>query len=143
MGFVVNKSKKLVLRFGSALLFLTGAVFGAQPNDSLNHSSIVQMSPKQADKLIQDSTVSILDVRTKEEYNAGHIKGAILIPVQELQSRISEIDSLKNKKVLVYCRSGNRSKKALDILTQSGFSQLYHLEKGIKIWMQDGFKIEQ
>lgn len=137
-----KKLKKTELIVSSILLCMTNIICGSQPSDSLNISSIAQLTPQDAYKFIEDTSVSVLDVRTTDEYKISHIKGAVMIPVQELEKRISEIDHLKNKKVLVYCRTGNRSKKALQILQQNGFTQLYHLEKGIKLWMQEGFKVE-
>ncbi len=137
-----NKIKKAELIICSILLCMTNIICGSQPSDSLDISRIAQLTPQDAYKFIEDTSVSVLDVRTIEEYKISHIKNAVVIPVQELEKRISEIDHLKNKKVLVYCRSGNRSKKALQILQQNGFIQLYHLEKGIKLWMQEGFRVE-
>jgi len=62
----------------------------------------------------------IVDVRTPEEFAAGHYKGAVNIPLAEIQSRLSEFGD-KNKPVVVYCRSGNRSAKAKAILEANGF----------------------
>jgi len=74
-----------------------------------------------------------LDVRTELEYNEGHINNAILIPVQNLEARILEIEKYKNKKIIVYCRSGNRSQNSRSILSQNGFDAVNMLG-GIKVW---------
>ncbi len=139
MQFVINRRRTF---FNLMLICMTSVVCSSQKNDSLDLSTIVQLTPQDASKLIDDASFTILDVRTIDEYKASHIMRAIVIPVQELQKRISEIEHLKDKKVLVYCRTGNRSKKALQILQQNGFSQLYHLEKGISFWIKEGFKVE-
>lgn len=139
---IIQKCKKLIFVFDLIFFFIFGTVCSSQKSDSLDLSVIVQLSPQGASELIDDTSVTILDVRTIDEYKTGHIGRAIVIPVQELQERISEIEHMKNKKVLVYCRTGVRSKKALQILQQNGFSQLYHLEKGIRLWTQEGFKVE-
>lgn len=136
---IIQKCKRPVFAFDLILFFIIGIVCSSQQSDSLDLSAIVQLTPQDASELV---SVTILDVRTINEYKAGHIGKAIVIPVQELQERVSEIEHLKNSKVLVYCRTGVRSKKALQILQQNGFSQLYHLEKGIRLWTQEGFKIE-
>lgn len=128
--------------FNLMLLCITSMVCSSQKSDSLDLSAIVQLTPQDASELVDDTSFTILDVRTIDEYKASHIKRAIVIPVQELQKRVSEIEHFKDKKVLVYCRTGNRSKKALQILQQNGFSQLYHLEKGISAWIQEGYKVE-
>lgn len=64
-----------------------------------------------------------IDVRTTEEYNSGHIEGAIHIPYEEIASRISEITSDKNATIHLYCRSGRRSGIAEGTLKSLGFTQ--------------------
>jgi rhodanese-related sulfurtransferase len=61
----------------------------------------------------------LLDVRTPEEYKAGHIKSAINVPVDQVRSRIAEIKAM-NKPVITYCRSGMRSRTAMNILKGAG-----------------------
>jgi phage shock protein E len=82
----------------------------------------------------------LLDVRTPEEFNEGHIAGAVNIPVQELTQRLSEVPD--DKEIIVYCRSGNRSATASNILLENGFSAIYDMG-GIIAWQQAGFPIEQ
>ncbi|MDU3352001.1 MAG: rhodanese-like domain-containing protein, partial [Clostridium sp.] len=77
--------------------------------------------------------VIILDVRSEEEYNSGHIENSILIPIDKLEEEAENILNDKNKKILVYCRSGNRSKKASNILLEKGYTNVYDFG-GIKDW---------
>lgn len=70
------------------------------------------------ESIIKDDNYMIIDVRTEEEYNALHIKGAINIPYNELDEN-TNLD--KKKTIYVYCRSGNRSSKAYSILTELGY----------------------
>ncbi len=65
----------------------------------------------------------LLDVRTYDEYNKGHIEGAVHIPIQELKGRIEEVVSLQ-KPVITYCASGIRSEKARNMLTSKGIDTL-------------------
>jgi rhodanese-related sulfurtransferase len=74
----------------------------------------------------------LLDVRTYEEFEEGHIDGATLIPLDELDDRWIEIDEYD--KILIYCRSGNRSVTASDILLDVGFEKVYNLLGGISAW---------
>lgn len=74
----------------------------------------------------------LLDVRTQEEYDEGAIDRATLIPLHELSARIGEI--AQYDKVLVYCRSGNRSVAASEILLDAGFAEVYDLQGGIGAW---------
>ena len=64
-----------------------------------------------------------IDVRSQAEYQSGHYKGAKNIPVQELQSRLGELGD-KSKPIVIYCASGMRSAKALNILTKAGFTDV-------------------
>ncbi|MCW4048902.1 MAG: rhodanese-like domain-containing protein [Candidatus Bathyarchaeota archaeon] len=100
------------------------------------------LTPLEAWTLIQDkSELVILDVRTVSEYEDGHIEGAILIPVQELPDRFDELD--KNDELLVYCRSGNRSSTAVEILEADGFTKIYHLADGVTGWIDAGYPVVQ
>lgn len=75
--------------------------------------------------------ILLLDIRTKEEYEEGKIDNAINIPLQDLLYEVDDLEEYKDKKVVVYCRSGHRSITACNLLSMSGFNNLYNLEKGI------------
>jgi rhodanese-related sulfurtransferase len=99
------------------------------------NSKFKNVSAEEAYKLInEDKEFVILDVRTKEEYDSGHIPGAKLFPVQVLPTKISELEEYKDKPVLVYCASGGRSPRAVNTLVDSDFTNLYHLNRGISSW---------
>ena len=66
----------------------------------------------------------ILNVHTQEEYDQGHIPGAVLIPNTEIEARAEEELPDKGQLILVYCRSGNRSKKAAEILVELGYTNI-------------------
>lgn len=74
----------------------------------------------------------LLDVRQPEEYEAGHIPGAMLIPLGELEARQEELD--QSKKIITYCRSGRRSMAAAIALCGLGFEGVHNLESGILNW---------
>jgi rhodanese-related sulfurtransferase/rubrerythrin len=74
----------------------------------------------------------LLDVRQPEEYEVGHIPGAMLIPLGELEIRKDELDP--NRKIIAYCRSGRRSIAAAIALCGLGFKSVYHLDGGILAW---------
>ncbi len=68
----------------------------------------------------------IIDVRAADEYEAGHIDPSINIPLEEIEARLSEIESYKDKTVVLYCNSGNRSGQAAEILVNNGFMDVYN-----------------
>lgn len=81
----------------------------------------------------------LIDVRTPEEFASGHIPGSVNIPVDSLGQRLSEVP--QDKPVVLYCRSGNRSGQAAQILDQAGYSQIYDLG-GIVTWQQQGYPVQ-
>jgi len=97
----------------------------------------------EAVELIKNDTPLILDVRTKQEYDKGHIKNSKLIPIDELPNRLDEIENYKDKKIFVYCRSGSRSRIALKLMKDKGFRFIYNLKYGIIDWRNNGQQIEK
>lgn len=101
-----------------------------------------ELNPKEAMAFIEDRKPLILDVRTPREYQTGHIQSSTLIPLQVLQSRISELDDYKEEDIFIYCRSGNRSTVASKILIDAGYKRIYNLRPGIIGWMKSGLPIQ-
>jgi len=93
------------------------------------------MNTDQARTYIADNPpekLTILDVRQPQEYKRGHIPGAVLIPLPELNERIKEIDP--QKPTVVYCAVGGRSRVAAQMLSGNGFEQIYNMSGGYKAW---------
>jgi len=83
------------------------------------------ITPQQAQVLIEeDQNVTLLDVRTVDEFKSGHIRGAKLIPLSKLEDNLDKLETDKQKKIIVYCRSGSRSVAASRILKENGFTPL-------------------
>jgi rhodanese-related sulfurtransferase len=133
----------------SAILFkilLTGLFITSFLSSCSNANEIktfLDINSKEAFELIQNKEVLILDVRTPGEYAQGHIKNSILIPVQVLSTDYKKILDYRKKTIFIYCRSGNRSVVASNILISNGFENLYNLKNGIKEWVKQGFAIEK
>ena len=89
-----------------------------------------QNSDKKKDEVI------IIDVRSSEEYKAGHIPNAININVDELESRLNEIEDYKNKPIIAYCNSGKKSGTAAEILVNNGFQDVTNAQ-GVKEFQYD------
>jgi rhodanese-related sulfurtransferase len=93
------------------------------------------ISPATFDKRMHKRKVTVLDVRTPEEYAEGHLKNAVLINVMDSAAFVSRVQGLKkNRTYLLYCRSGKRSGKALVMMQERGFHKLYHMAGGITAW---------
>ena len=106
-----------------------------------NNRGIKHLNVENAQELVKDSTVTILDVRTPQEFAEGHIQRARLVPVAEINDKIGELSTLKDKQILVYCHSGNRSAVASRILQKNGFTKVDNLDGGISAWTARGNKI--
>ena len=89
------------------------------------------------DKILDNKTV-VLDVRTEEEYYGplGHINGSILIPINELEDRLIELNDYKENTIYVVCRSGNRSGFGKDILNENNFTAV-NVDGGMLAWKAD------
>jgi len=85
--------------------------------------------------------VVFIDVREQWEYNEGHIPNITLIPMGEIEARLSEIPT--DKEVILTCRSGNRSGQVTDFLRQKGFDNVHNMEGGIIAWQNAGYTVEQ
>jgi rhodanese-related sulfurtransferase len=100
-----------------------------------NNVNVKNVSADEAYKLISENKdLVVLDVRAKEEFEAGHIAKAKNIPVQQLPVRINELEKYKDKPILVHCASGGRSPSAVKALVENDFSQVYHLNRGLMSW---------
>lgn len=74
--------------------------------------------------MVNNSECIILDVRTEEEFASGHIKDAVLIPYEEIEAKAESVITDKERLILVYCRSGRRSKIAAEKLVESGYTNV-------------------
>lgn len=99
------------------------------------------INASEAKELIQKIDPYILDVRTPHEYNRGHLKGAQLLPVQVIQKEYTKLMDYKEKPILIYCASGNRSTVAARILIKQGFKRIYNMRYGIGEWQRNGYEI--
>ena len=101
-----------------------------------NHAdgSYRQISQKEAKEMMDTQEVVILDVREQDEYDSGHILGAVLLPVGTIDKEsATEVIPEKDTSVLVYCRSGNRSKTASSTLAELGYTNVCEFG-GINTW---------
>lgn len=127
-----------------ALVVITVVAFlllNANTNCCAANPAVQDISPNgYQDQFVSTSASHLLiDVRTPEEFASGHISGAVNIPVESLQSRLSEVSN--GQPIVVYCRSGNRSATASQILEQAGYTSIYDLG-GIVDWTAQGFPVE-
>ncbi|HER33884.1 MAG: rhodanese-like domain-containing protein [Halothiobacillaceae bacterium] len=85
--------------------------------------------------------VALIDVREDNEWKAGHIKGARHIPLGKLESKLGDIRGDNPDEVVLYCRSGNRSATAANLLVKGGFENVSHLGGGIIAWEGENYPV--
>ena len=107
-----------------AAIFLLFKLFGY-----LGRLGIKQVSPRELD---QKKGMMLLDVRTDKEYEQGHIPGAVHVPLADIGNRIKKLK--KDKELVVYCQSGNRSIWAIKRLLGMGYKNLSNLKGGYSAW---------
>lgn len=123
---------KRILPLFLLLLLLTGC--GGTSSNSSSEDDYQQISQEEAKEMMDTQDVIILDVREQDEYDSGHIPGAVLLPVGTIdEETAAEVIPEKDSTVLVYCRSGNRSKTASSALAELGYSNIYEFG-GINTW---------
>ena len=113
--------KKLVFLF-LAVMMLTAC---GQDKENNQGAVYVNITAEEAKEIMDtEEGYVILDVREQDEYDAGHISGAILIPYTQIEAKANEMLPDKDQLILVYCRSGRRSKIAAEALAELGYTNI-------------------
>jgi rhodanese-related sulfurtransferase len=98
-------------------------------------------SPEARSLLERQRNAFLLDVRTPDEFRAARLKGAVLIPINELERRLAEVP--KGRPIVVYCAVGSRSGLVASFLAAKGYDEVYNVKDGIVGWYQNGYPIER
>lgn len=102
-----------------------------------NRSANNNISYDDLKELMRNKEIYLIDVRSGQEYEEGHLDGSINIPVYNIENEIQKNVKNKNDIIILYCSSGSRSKKAKNILEKLGYTEVYNLKEGIdKIWIR-------
>jgi phage shock protein E len=127
-----------------SVLILAGALLGAagtlvaRAAEPAPAVSVAAPRISQADLLARldrkDPGLVVLDVRTPAEFAAGHVPGARNVSHDQLAAQLGELAGLRDKEVVLYCRSGRRTLLAEDVLRKAGFSRLLHLDGDYLAW---------
>ncbi len=121
----------MILKKMALMALATLLTFSAFAKDT------VQISQNELIQLMKNPTTSnvvVLDVRTKKEFDQGHIEGAVNMSHDLISANIDKLSQFKDKLVVVHCRSGRRAVSAENILSENGFNQLRHLSGDMKGW---------
>lgn len=104
-------------------------------NLAYEKAGVLQYSKEELKEILKNQSAKVIDVRTEEEYAAGHIPSVPLRPMQELLEWVSELDP--SERYVFICRSGNRSQQVAYYLKQNGFEHVANFEGGMLVWDGD------
>ena len=136
MQFISNNFFPIIIAVFSGAMLLW-SVFGNRIRGIKEVDSIAAL------QLINHKNALVLDVREDDEYRAGHVLGAKLIPLGKLKERIGELEKFRDLPFVVVCRSGNRSATACVILGKQGFTQAHNLAGGVMAWQKANLPLEK
>jgi len=125
--------------------FLACALLGVSSLASADPADTVLVSQTELLKRLEqkDPDLVVLDVRTADEFAAGHVPGARNVSHELLASRLDELATVRDKQVVLYCRSGRRTLLAEDVLRKAGFKRLGHLEGDFLAWEAEKRPVER
>ena len=112
----------LFAALAASLTLLSGCALSRAKEDKAAYQKI---SAEEAYEMMASQEVVVVDVRTQEEYDGGHIENAVLVPNESIGSEMPEVLPDKEATLLVYCRSGRRSKDAAEKLLALGYQSVY------------------
>lgn len=135
--FTILAAAILALSFGCAR---EAPKLDTPPPENAIRSAVNDISPEDAVVRTEKAYAQFVDVRTPEEYAAGHPARAINIPLGELPGRLDRLE--KNEPVYVICQTGRRSKEASEILVKNGYPWVFNVSGGMNAWKAAGLPTE-
>ena len=139
----IDEAPYFKMERSGAFRFSLGAAQGLLNVVDYRQAHYREVASKDAAELIRNIAPLVLDVRTPGEYSRGHLRDSVLIPLQQLQARWPEIAGHRDKDVLIYCATGNRSTVAAKILIDNGFKRIYNLRQGLAGWEREKYPVVQ
>jgi rhodanese-related sulfurtransferase len=137
----ISEAPYFKMKTSGVFPFTLGELKGTITVVDFRQANYVEVSSREGSDLIQNIKPFVLDVRTEAEFKSGHLENAVLMPVQQLQARLKELEAYKDQNILIYCATGNRSTVASKIMIDSGFKRIYNMRYGISQWGRDNFPI--
>ncbi|MFQ3231219.1 rhodanese-like domain-containing protein [Reinekea sp.] len=131
LEFVVNHWILTLVWVGLALLLMKTE--GARGGQAL--------SPQQVTQKINNEDAKVIDIRTKDEFNKGHLPNAINIPARDVQKRIGELEPFKDQPIILICKTGTTAGATGAVLAKEGFSSLFKMRGGILEWQSSSLPL--
>lgn len=138
-----NIIKIITLSAAAIIVFAAGFVVMSLNNKPGDKGGDILSAAELKGALDKKDDFVLVDVRTPEEYEAGHLDGSMLVPLDTLERNAENVLTDKNKKLYVYCRTGRRSAEAVGILKNKGYTNVYDVSGGITAWQASGYPISK
>jgi phage shock protein E len=136
--------KKSFIFIGLILVTIGIVLFAGSKNTKSEDQKTTVISPQEVKKSIDaKDKITIVDVRTPDEYKTGHIKNSVLLTLDTIEENARKVLPDKNKLLYVYCRSGVRSAKAVTQLQQLGYTNVHSIDGGLLAWQKSGYPVEK
>ncbi len=137
----INRISSYVFLFVIGILLSSACQSGSS---AIADQISADINARDAHQMILENSANenfvIIDTRTPAEFEKGYLENAVCIDFRDLSFK-QQIDKLdRNKKYLIYCRSGNRSKTTLNMMKKMDFIEAYNMDGGIKAWTKEGFE---
>lgn len=134
---IITLSAVVIFVFGAGFFLMnSGQSKSGTPSGILNAAELKNALEKEDDFVL-------VDVRTSDEYEAGHLDGSKLVPLDTIERNAENVLTDKNKKLYVYCRTGRRSAEAVGILKNKGYTNVHDVSGGITAWQSSGYPISK
>lgn len=125
---ISKKIKSLLI--GAVMVLTLSSIVGCSSQEKASYTNV---DGKQTEEMISSKDdLLLIDVRPSEEYKTGYIENSINIPYDEIEKRMDEIADYKDKTIVLYCNTGNKSEKNAKLLANNGFKHVYNATDGVK-----------
>lgn len=115
-------------------------LFGFNPSQSWQTNALQTIDAHTLKQWLEQNSIVLVDVREPNEYATGYIPGATLVPLSQFDAQ--KIPQSPDQKIVLYCRSGQRSTMAAQRLLNAGYQEVAHLQNGISAWIRAGYAVQ-
>lgn len=134
-------TKIIIISILTAAVFAAGYYVMSLSNSPEKTVGGILNASELKNALEKEKDFVLVDVRTPDEYKAGHLSGSLLVPLDTIDRNAENVLTDKDKKLFVYCRTGRRSAEAVGKLRSMGYTNVYDVSGGITAWQASGYPI--